>query len=98
MERKPKCLRRINRRESISRRLKTAFTMLIAILLIPSVVILVMMLRYTNAYSDVIHQVERVSSLKPLVQTQIGDEMWYVVAGHKSFDGADQYQRSEERR
>ena len=92
MERKPKCLRRINRRESISRRLKTAFTMLIAILLIPSVVILVMMLRYTNAYSDVIHQVERVSSLKPLVQTQIGDEMWYVVAGHKSFDGADQYQ------
>ena len=45
MERKPKCLRRINRRESISRRLKTAFTTLIAILLIPSVVILVMMLR-----------------------------------------------------
>ena len=92
MNRKMIHLHDLNHRDSISRRLRMAFTMLIVLLLIPSLVILVTMVRYTNTYSDVIYQVERVSSLKPLVQTQIGDEMWYVVAGHKSFDGADQYQ------
>ena len=74
--------------ESISARLKTSFMILISMLLIPALVSMGMMVHYARAYSSVIGRVERVSSLKPLVQTKIGDEMWYVVAGHKSFDGA----------
>ena len=78
--------------ESISARLKTSFVILISLLLIPALVSMGMMVHYARAYSSVIGRVERVSSLTPLVQTQIGDEMWYVVAGHKSFDGAAQYE------
>ncbi|MBP3409621.1 MAG: sensor histidine kinase [Clostridia bacterium] len=84
-------LSRLSAGESISGRLRTAFMILIVLLLIPAVVSVSMMLYYAQSYHGVIRQVERVSSLKPLVQTQIGDEMWYVVAGHKSFDGGDQY-------
>lgn len=84
-------LSRLSAGESISGRLRTAFLILIVLLLIPAVVSVSMMFYYAQSYHGVIRQVERVSSLKPLVQTQIGDEMWYVVAGHKSFEGGNQY-------
>ena len=77
--------------ESISGRLRASFLILMCLLLIPALVSLGMMMHYSHTYHNVISQVERVSSLKPLVQIQIADEMWYVVAGHKSFDGGDQY-------
>ena len=77
---------------SISARLKTSFMILIALLLIPAIVSMCTMVHYAGTYASAINRVERVSSLKPLVQTQIGDEIWYVVAGHKDFDSADQYE------
>jgi len=82
---------RLRMGESISQRLRSSFTILMVLLAIPALVSLGMMMHYSQTYHSVIRQVERVSSLKPLVQTQIADEMWYVVAGHKSFDGGDQY-------
>ena len=84
-------LTRLSRGESISDRLRISFLILMGLLLIPALVSLSMMMHYAQTYHSVILQVERVSSLKPLVQTQIADEMWYVVAGHKSFDGGEQY-------
>ena len=83
---------RLSAGESISKRLRVSFMILMGLLLVPAVVSVSMMLHYAQTYDGVIRQVERVSSLKPLVQTQIADEMWYVVAGHKSFDGGDQYE------
>ena len=77
--------------ESISGRLRSSFLILIGLLVVPALVSMGMMLHYAQTYHGVIRQVERISSLKPLVQTKIADEMWYVVAGHKSFDGGDQY-------
>ena len=82
---------RLSAGESISKRLRVSFMILMGLLLVPAVVSVSMMLHYAQTYDGVIRQVERVSSLKPLVQTQIADEMWYVVAGHKSFDGGEQY-------
>ncbi len=77
--------------ESIAQRLRGAFMILMGLLIIPALVSVGMMLHYAKVYHGSIAQVDRVSSLKPLVQTQIGDEMRYVVAGHKSFDGGSQY-------
>ena len=82
---------RLHAGESISDRLRLSFMILMGLLLIPALVSLGMMMHYAQTYHGVIRQVERVSSLKPLVQTQIADEMWYVVAGHKTFDGGAQY-------
>ena len=84
-------LTRLSAGGSISRRLQTSFIILMALLLIPAVVSVSMMLHYSQTYRGVIRQVERVSSLKPVVQSQIAEEMWYVVAGHKTFDGGSQY-------
>ena len=83
---------RLHAGESISDRLRLSFMILMGLLIIPALVSLGMMMHYAQSYYGVIHQVERVSSLKPLVQTQIADEMWYVVAGHKTFDGGEQYE------
>jgi len=84
-------LARLSAGESISQRLRASFMLLIALLIIPAVVSVSMMLHYAQTYHSVIQQVERVSSLKPVVQTQIAEEMWYVVAGHKTFDSGNQY-------
>lgn len=88
-------LTRLGAGQSISGRLRSAFVILICLLMVPALASLGMMMHYARTYHSVIRQVERVSSLKPLVQTQIADEMWYVVAGHKTFDGGEQYQMIE---
>ena len=86
---------RLHAGESISDQLRLSFMILMGLLIVPALVSLGMMMHYAQTYYGVVHQVERVSSLKPLVQTQIADEMWYVVAGHKSFDGGEQYEMIE---
>ena len=86
-----RALTRLSAGESISRRLRTSFMVLMVLLLIPAVVSVSMMLHYAQTYHGVIRQVERVSSLKPVVQSQIAEEMWCVVAGHITFDGGSQY-------
>ncbi len=86
-----RALARISAGESISQRLRASFMVLIALMLIPALVSVSMMLHYAQTYHSAIRQVERVSSLKPVVQSQIAEEMWCVVAGHKSFEGGDQY-------
>ncbi len=83
---------RLHLGESIVERLRVSFLILMGLLIVPALVSLGMMMHYAQTYHGVIRQVEQVSSLKPLVQTQIADEMWYVVAGHKSFDGGEQYE------
>lgn len=83
--------RRMGVDESISKRLRVSFLVLMALLLIPAVVSMGMMLHYANTYHGAIRQVERVSSLKPMVQSQIPEEMWCVVAGHKTFAEGQQY-------
>ena len=87
-----RAMTRLHLGESIVERLRVSFLILMGLLIVPALVSLGMMMHYAQTYYGVIHQVERVSSLKPLVQTQIADEMWYVVAGHKSFDGGEQYE------
>ena len=86
-----KVMARFGAGESISQQLRVSFMVLMSLLLIPAVVSVGMMLHYAQTYHAVIRQVEQVSSLKPLVRTQISEEMWYVVAGHKSFDDGEQY-------
>lgn len=84
-------LTRLSMSSSISRRLRSSFIILMALLLIPALVSVSMMLHYAQSYHAVIRQVERVSSLKPVVYSQIAEEMWCVVAGHKTFDNGAQY-------
>ena len=76
---------------SISARLRSAFTVLVALLVIPAVMSLAMMAYYAQRYHGIISQVERVASLKPVVEETIPDEVWSVVAGRQSFGEGQQY-------
>ena len=87
-----KLFSRLSASESIASRLRISFLILIGLLIVPALVSVTMMANYAASYHSVIRQVERVSSLKPIVQTQIPDEMWYIVAGHKTFDQGRQYE------
>lgn len=77
---------------SLSSRLRATFMVLVTLLLIPALVSVTLMTNYAYRYHGVIQQVERVASLKPIVRTKIPDEMWYIVAGHKTFPEGSQYQ------
>lgn len=88
-------LNRLGVGTSISRRMRASFVVLMALLLIPAIVSMGMMLHYANTYHGAIRQVERVSSLKPVAYSKIAEEMWCVVAGHKTFEEGQQYEMIE---
>lgn len=50
-----------------------------------------MMAVYSRSYHGVIQRVERVSALKPIVRQEIPREVWYIVAGHITFEEGSQY-------
>ncbi len=76
---------------SISGRLRSAFTVLVALLAIPAVASLAMTGYYAQRYHGMVSQVEQVASLKPVVVTAIPDEVWSVVAGRQRFEQGRQY-------
>ncbi|MDO4546831.1 MAG: sensor histidine kinase [Clostridia bacterium] len=85
-------LRRLGAGYSISSRLRTSFIVLMTLLIIPCIVSVSVMSYYAGSYHAIISQVDRVSSIKPYVQTLIPEEIWSIVAGRLSFDEGAQYQ------
>ncbi|NLI20951.1 MAG: sensor histidine kinase [Clostridiales bacterium] len=81
---------------SLSERLRFSFMVIMALMLIPALTSIWTMRTYADSYHQAISQVERVSSLKPLVTSDIPDEMWSIVAGRIGFDDARQYALMDE--
>jgi two-component system, sensor histidine kinase YesM len=81
---------------SLARRLRFSFSVILVLMLIPAVVSLWTMRTYADSYHKAIMQVERVSSLKPVVNSEIPDEMWSIVAGRINFNEGQQYAMLEE--
>lgn len=86
-----RALSRLNNNSSIIQRLKISFLILIGLLVIPALVSVSMMAVYSRSYHGVIQRVERVSALKPIVRQEIPREVWYIVAGHITFEEGSQY-------
>ena len=76
---------------SIGKRLKLSYIIIMGLMLIPLVASVGVMANYAFRYHSVISQIEKVSSLKPLVVDTIPDELWSVVAGRKTFAEGGQY-------
>ena len=77
---------------SLAERLRFSFMVILALMLIPSLTSIWTMRSYGDRYHQAISQVERVSSLKPLVTSEIPDEMWSIVAGRTTFSQGRQYE------
>ena len=71
---------------SIGKRLKLSYIIIMVLMLLPMGASIGVMANYAFRYHDVISQIEKVSSLKPLVVESIPDELWSVVAGRKTFE------------
>ncbi|MCE5343684.1 MAG: sensor histidine kinase [Eubacteriales bacterium] len=88
--------RRLGVGNSLAERLRFSFMVIMALMLIPALVSIWTMRTYADSYHNAILQVERVSSLKPLVNSDIPDEMWSIVAGRVSFADGRQYALMDE--
>ena len=77
--------------ESLAKRLRFSFMVILALMLIPALVSIWTMRTYADSYHQAIMQVESVSSLKPVVNSGIPDEMWSIVAGRITFAEGQQY-------
>ena len=76
---------------SLAERLRFSFMVVLALMLIPALISIWTLRTYADSYHQAILQVERVSSLKPLVNSDIPDEMWSIVAGRTTFQEGRQY-------
>jgi two-component system sensor histidine kinase YesM len=84
-------LKRLHVDSSIGKRLKLSYIIMMGLMLIPLIASVGVMANYSFRYHGVISQIEKVSSLKPLVVETIPDELWSVVAGRKSFAEGQHY-------
>ncbi len=81
---------------SLANRIQFSFIVIMALMLIPAVFSIVMMNSYANSYHQAILQVDRVASIRPLVNSDIPDEMWSIVAGRTKFAQGRQYALMDE--
>ncbi len=81
---------------SLAERLRFSFMVVLALMLIPALVSIWTMRTYADSYHKTILQLERVSSLRPLVNSDIPDEMWSIVAGRITFQEGNQYALMDE--
>ncbi len=88
--------RRFGTDDSLAQRLRFSFMVILALMMIPALVSIWTMRTYADSYHKAIMQVERVSSLKPLVNENIPDEMWSIVAGRITFSEGQQYALMDE--
>ena len=77
--------RRLANVESIGRRLRLSFRMLVILLVVPAIVSIAAMLANSVRYDAIIARMGRVGDLKPLVAVDIPGEAWNVVAGNQDF-------------
>jgi len=76
---------------SIMDTIKTSHFVIILLLLVPLILIITVSLVNTISYNRLITNVEKANRLNQIVQTDITNELWNVVAGNKSFDEGRQY-------
>lgn len=69
---------------SIRRRLKISFIIILVIMLLPAMVSLLILESYGQQYHAVISRVGHASRLRPLISTTLPDELFMVVAGKET--------------
>ncbi|MBE0601585.1 MAG: sensor histidine kinase [Firmicutes bacterium] len=90
-----KVLTRLKVGHSLADRIQFSFIVIMVLMLIPAVSSIVMMSSFANSYHQAIMQVDRVASIKPLVNSEIPDELWSIVAGRTDFGEGRQYELLE---
>ena len=91
-----KAIKRLRIGDSLADRIQFSFIVIMVFMLIPAITSIIMMNNYANSYHQAIMQVDRVASIKPVVNSDIPDEMWNIVAGRVDFEDGRQYELLDE--
>lgn len=78
-------------KRSITKEVNVSNLVLTAVLLFPVVISIIVMLIYTVSYSASTSRMETVASLKPLINVEIPESVWSIVAGRTTFENSDIY-------
>lgn len=76
---------------SIGGQIKQSMRLLLAVLAVPAIISMVMMLAYSSRYHESISRMEKIASTKPLVGTEIAEQVWSVVAGRETTEECRAY-------
>jgi len=79
------------RNKSISGQINASSQLLMGIMAVPAVLSLVIMLFYAASYLASVSRMETISSLKPLVDSEISEQLWSTISGRKTFDECGVY-------
>ncbi len=80
------------RQRSIKGRLKSSYFIIISLLIIPCILSWIFLNIFTNKYNRLIRNIEEANTLNSIVKSDISNEMWSVVVGHKMFEEGKQYE------
>ena len=84
---------RTNRKKSksITGQVNTASQLLMFIMAVPAVLSLFIMLFYAAQYQASVSRMEIIASLKPLVDSEISEQLWSTISGRKTFEACGVY-------
>lgn len=74
-------IERLHLGESIKKRLRTSFLVVMLIMLLPALLSLVILQNYGVTYHQIIERVGQVARLRPLISEQVPDALFMMVAG-----------------
>ena len=79
-------------KKSIREMLKVSYQVIIAIMAVPTVIVLIAIWLMTHQYSASVANINTATELQKTVQSQITEEIWDIIAGKKNFNDGSQYQ------
>lgn len=81
-----------DQKRSIVNEVNVSHKVLTLVLLFPAVISLIVMLFYTISYSRSTSRIETVAALKPLINSEIPESVWFLVAGRTTFENSNAYE------
>ena len=79
------------RRQSIENVMNFTTNLLLAILLIPALVSLIMLAVYMLSIHQSTYAISRIAALRPVVEEEIPEQTWSVIAGRNTFEDCGVY-------
>lgn len=79
------------RKKSIIGQVNTSSYILMLLLTLPVLLSIVIMVFYAERYNASLSRMEIIADLKPMVDTEISDELWSTISGRKTFDECGVY-------
>lgn len=80
-----------DQKRSITKEVNVSNLVLTAVLLFPVIISLIVMLIFASSYSGSTLRMETVASLKPMVNVEITESVWSIIAGRTTFENSDVY-------